>query len=70
LQSAESSDTGLHTTLQQAVENLEKELIREALKSNRGNMAKAARKLDITERIMGLRVKKYDIDYRKYRTNM
>ncbi len=70
LQSAESSDTGLHTTLSQAVENLEIELIKEALKSNRGNMAKAARKLDITERIMGLRVKKYDIDYRKYRTNM
>jgi Nif-specific regulatory protein len=70
LQSAESSDTGLHTTLLQSVENLEIELIKEALKSNRGNMAKAARKLDITERIMGLRVKKYDINYRKYRTNM
>jgi Nif-specific regulatory protein len=70
LQSAESSDTDLHTTLLQSVENLEKELIKEALKSNRGNMAKAARKLDITERIMGLRVKRYDIDYRKYRTNM
>ena len=41
LQSAESSDTGLHSTLLQAVENLEIELIKEALKSNRGNMAKA-----------------------------
>jgi len=70
LQSAESSDTGIHTTLQQAVDNLEVELIREALKSYRGNMAKAARKLGITERIMGLRVKKYDIDYRRYRTKM
>jgi len=70
LQSAESSDTGIHMTLEQSVENLEKELIKEALKSNRGNMAKAARKLNITERIMGLRVKKYDIDYKKYRTNM
>ena len=70
LQSAESSDTGIVSTLQEAVDNLEKELISEALKSNRGNMAKAARKLGITERIMGLRVKKYQINYRNYRTNM
>lgn len=70
LQSAESSDTGLHTTLQEAVDNLEKELIKEALKSNRGNMAKAARKLGITERIIGLRVKRYNISYKRYRTNM
>ncbi len=70
LQSAESSNTGFHATLQEAVDNLEKELISEALKSNRGNMAKAARRLGITERIMGLRVKKYDIDYKNYRTNM
>ena len=70
LQSAESSDTGILSTLQEAVDNLEKELISEALKSNRGNMAKAARKLGITERIMGLRVKKYHINYKNYRTNM
>ena len=70
LQSAESSNTGIHSTLQEAVENLEKELISEALKSNRGNMARAARKLGITERIMGLRVKKYNINYKNYRTIM
>ncbi|OQY32266.1 MAG: nif-specific transcriptional activator NifA [Spirochaetaceae bacterium 4572_59] len=70
LQSAESSGTGLLTTLQEALDNLEKELIREALKSNRGNMAKTARKLGLTERIMGLRAKKYGIDYKLFRTNM
>ncbi len=57
LQSAESSNTGIHSTLQEAVENLEKELISEALKSNRGNMARAARKLGITERIMACGLK-------------
>ena len=68
LQSAESTNTGLATTLQEALDNLEKELIKEALKSARGNRAKAARKLGISERIMGLRVEKYNIDSKKYRT--
>jgi len=42
--------------------NIEKELIIEELKRSRGNMSRAARALGITERIMGLRVKKYRID--------
>jgi Nif-specific regulatory protein len=40
---------------------LEKELIIDALKMNRGNRAAAARQLGITERIMGLRVEKYGL---------
>jgi len=68
LQSAESTDTGLHTTLPEALDNLEAELIREALKSARGNRAEAARHLGISERIMGLRVEKFGIDPKKYRT--
>ncbi len=40
---------------------LEKELIIDALKVNRGNRAAAARQLGITERIMGLRVEKYGL---------
>ena len=68
LQSAESTDTGLHSTLSEALDNLERELIMDALKSAKGNMAKAARWLGITERIMGLRVQKHDIDSRRFRT--
>ncbi|MEQ1856354.1 MAG: helix-turn-helix domain-containing protein, partial [Longimicrobiales bacterium] len=45
----------LHTQIQA----LEKELIIDALKANKGNRAAAARQLGITERIMGLRVEKY-----------
>ncbi|MEE8440494.1 MAG: sigma-54 dependent transcriptional regulator, partial [Spirochaetia bacterium] len=67
LQSAESSNTGFHGTLNESLENLERELILDALKSTRGNMAKAARLLGITERIMGLRVKKHGIDSRRSR---
>ncbi len=62
LQSAESTGTGLHSTLQEALDNLEREILLDALKSNKGNMAKTAAYLGISERIMGLRVKKYTID--------
>ncbi|MCF7928357.1 MAG: nif-specific transcriptional activator NifA [Spirochaetales bacterium] len=67
LQSAESSDTALEGTLEEALDKLERELIVEALKMSRGNMTAAARNLGITERIIGLRVKKYRIDPRNYR---
>lgn len=62
LQSAESTGTNLHETLEAAVSKLEKELILDALKSSKGNMAGAARTLGITERKMGLRISKYSID--------
>ncbi|HOV39863.1 MAG TPA: sigma-54 dependent transcriptional regulator, partial [Spirochaetales bacterium] len=67
LQSAESTNTRLHTTLQEALDNLERELILDALKSTKGNMAKAASLLGITERIMGLRIQKHRIDPKVYR---
>ena len=67
LQSAESTGTGLASTLPEALDKLEEELIRDALKSSRGNRAEAARHLGISERIMGLRVEKFGIDPRKYR---
>jgi Nif-specific regulatory protein len=68
LQSAESTNTQIHGSLQETLDNLERELLMDALKSTKGNMAKAARMLDITERIMGLRTKKHDIDPRNFRT--
>lgn len=67
LQSAESTGTGLHNTLDEAVSNYEKNLLLDAIKTSRGNLAKAARGLGITERIMGLRVKKYRIIPSKYK---
>jgi Nif-specific regulatory protein len=53
----------LRTTL----DSVERELIVEALKSARGNMAEAARKLGISERIMGLRVVRFRVDLEKLR---
>ena len=47
--------------------NVEREMVVEELKRSRGNMAKAARALGITERMMGLRVVKYGIDPGRFR---
>ena len=68
LQTAEASGTAFRGALQETLDNVERELILDALKSARGNMAKAARELGITERIMGLRVGKHNIDARRFRT--
>ena len=68
LQTAEASGTVLPGTLAETMDRVEKELITEALKTSRGNRAKAARTLGLTERIMGLRVDKYGIDAMRFRT--
>ncbi|TVR58174.1 MAG: nif-specific transcriptional activator NifA [Spirochaetaceae bacterium] len=68
LQSAESTGTQINGTLQESLDNLERELLMDALKSTKGNMAKAARLLDVTERVMGLRVKRHGVDPRHFRT--
>ena len=68
LQSAESTGTEIDNTLQQALDNLEKELIMDALKSAKGNLTKAAEILGISERIIGLRKKKYNIDPVKFKS--
>jgi Nif-specific regulatory protein len=67
LQSAEASGTTFTGGLQASLDTLERELVIDALKATSGNMARAARQLGITERVMGLRVKKYDIEPRRFR---
>ena len=54
-------------SLDDTINNMERELIIDALRTTHGNMAKAARKLGITERIMGLRVSKHGIKAKKYK---
>jgi Nif-specific regulatory protein len=68
LQTAEASGTTHTGTLTESLDKVERELIIDALKSARGNQAKAAKMLGLTERIMGLRVKKHGIDARRFRT--
>jgi Nif-specific regulatory protein len=44
-------------------------MIIEALKSTRGNMAKAAQILGMTERLIGLRVRKHAIEAKRFRSD-
>jgi Nif-specific regulatory protein len=67
LQTAEGSGTVARLTLEAAVESFEKDILLDALKTARGNRAKAARLLDTTERIIGYKIKKYDIDCGRFK---
>jgi Nif-specific regulatory protein len=67
LQTAEASGTVPRLSLEAAVGAYEKDLIQDALKTTRGNRAKAARLLDTTERVVNYKVKKYHIDCRRFR---
>ena len=67
LQTAENTSKHAGSNLQATLDSMEKELILDALKETKGNMAKAARELGLTERVMGLRAKKYKVDPRKFK---
>lgn len=67
LQTAESSNTTPRMSLDEAVASYEKELIQDALKSTNGNKARAARLLNSTERIIGYKIEKYDIDVKRFK---
>jgi Nif-specific regulatory protein len=68
LQTAEASGTVTRVSLTDAVSAYEKDLIQDALKTTRGNRAKAARLLDSTERIINYKVKQYGIDAKRFRS--
>jgi len=67
LQTAEGSGTVERLSLSQSVEAYERDIIQDALKTARGNRARAAKLLDTTERILGYKVKKYHIDCERFR---
>jgi Nif-specific regulatory protein len=67
LQTASESGTITRLSLDTAINSYEKDLIQDALKTTRGNRARAAKLLDTTERILGYKVKKYGIDSARFR---
>jgi Nif-specific regulatory protein len=67
LQSARHSDTVFSGSIESRVNALEYEMIIEALKDTAGNSTEAALRLGLTRRMLGIRMKKYAIDYRSYR---
>jgi Nif-specific regulatory protein len=68
LQTADSSGTVTRVSLKDAVAGYERDLIIDALKTTRGNRAKAARLLDTTERILNYKVRGYSIDVRRFKS--
>ena len=67
LQTGTESDTLPNLSLEDAVANLEREMIIDALKNTRGNITEAAILLDTTVRKFSYKAQRYDVDYRKYR---
>ncbi len=55
----------MSTTLRDRIESLEKTEILKALKECNWVQARAARKLEITERMIGYKIKKYAIKIRR-----
>jgi Nif-specific regulatory protein len=67
LQTAEASGTVVSGSLAEAVAAFESNLIQDALKTTRGNRARAARLLSTTERIISYKIRRYGIDPRRFR---
>ena len=67
LQMPEASGTRYRGSMEERLESVERELIVDALKTARGNMAQAARDLGLSERVMALRLQKHGIDFRLFR---
>jgi Nif-specific regulatory protein len=67
LQTAEVSGTVTDLRLASAVAAFERDMIQDALKSTKGNVAQAARNLDTTQRILGYKIKRYGIDTIRFR---
>ena len=72
LQTPQSSDTEIYNNtngsdLNLLVNSFEKEIIVNALKQQRGNVAKTARTLNTTERIIHYKIKKLNINFKDYK---
>ena len=67
LQTAQASGTVTRLSLSEAIASYEKDLVQDALKTTRGNRAKAARLLSTTERILNYKVRKYAIDSERFK---
>ena len=67
LQTAEASDTVPRVSLVESVEAFEKDLLLDALKTTRGNRARAAKLLGTTERIFNYKVRKYAVNAERFR---
>ena len=68
LQTAETCGTSPSGTLNQLVKSFEHDIICDALKSARGNIAASSRALGTTQRILGYKIKQHQINAKQYST--
>ena len=66
LQTAETSGTQSSGDLRRMVDAYERDIVVDALKSTRGNISGAARMLQTTQRILGYKINKYQINPKQY----
>jgi len=67
LQSAQVTGTTNIGKLESVINTVEKDMIIDALKLTNSHISKAAKILDITERMMGIRIEKHNIDVLKFK---
>ena len=67
LQTSVESGTSFGCGLEAKLRAVEYEMIVEALKTHKGNTTEAARELNLTRRVLGLRMAQYNLDYRAFR---
>ena len=67
LQTADATNTPVSGSLESLMKAYEQEVFIEALKNSRGNVAKAARTLGTTTRIMAYRIQKLDINPKQFK---
>jgi len=67
LQISVLTDSVYKGNLEAKLASVEYEMLVEALKTHHGNMTEAARELGLTRRIMGLRLGKFNLDYKTFR---
>lgn len=67
LQASVLTGSAYKGSLEAKLASVEYEMLVEALKMHHGNMTEAARELGLTRRIMGLRLGKFNLDYKTFR---
>jgi len=67
LQTSAETGASFGCGLEAKIQAVEYEMIVEALKNHNGNTTEAAKELGLTRRILGLRMEKYNINYKTYR---
>lgn len=68
LQTSKDSGTAFGVSLESKIRSVEYEMIVEALKNSHGHIGEAAKELGLTRRMLGVRMERYGVTYKTFRT--